>query len=83
MERKNKTYTLLEDSDSDGEASREGGKEKSREKDRGKKRKHIRQKRDDSPFSSEEDGKKRWVLAYFGFFNGESVAWWECTTDEH
>ncbi|XP_060800257.1 pre-mRNA-splicing factor ATP-dependent RNA helicase DHX16 [Neoarius graeffei] len=59
MERKNKTYTLLEDSDSDGEVSREGGKEKrSREKDRGKKRKHIRKKRDESPVSSEEDGKK-------------------------
>lgn len=67
MERKNRTYTLLEDSDSDGEASREGGKEKkSREKDRGKKRKHLRQKRDESPLSSEDDGKNRWVLADFG-----------------
>lgn len=75
MERKNKTYTLLEDSDSDGEVFREGGKEKrSREKDRGKKRKHIRKKRDESPVSSEEDGKKRWVLACFVFFNGESIA---------
>lgn len=70
MERKNRTYALIEDSDSDGEASKQGGKDKKRkedkEKDKGKKRKHLRQKRDESPLSSEEDKKKRWVLAYLG-----------------
>lgn len=59
IERKNRTYTLLEDSESDGEAARERGKEKkSKERDKGKKRKHLRQKRDESPSSSEEDKKK-------------------------
>ncbi|XP_046718385.1 LOW QUALITY PROTEIN: pre-mRNA-splicing factor ATP-dependent RNA helicase DHX16-like [Silurus meridionalis] len=63
MERKNRTYTLLEDSDSDAEVSKEEGgkkkKKKSKEKDRGKKRKHLRQKRDESPLSSDDDGKNR------------------------
>uniref|UniRef100_A0A8C1WUM3 Pre-mRNA-splicing factor ATP-dependent RNA helicase DHX16 n=1 Tax=Cyprinus carpio TaxID=7962 RepID=A0A8C1WUM3_CYPCA len=59
MERKNRTYTLLEDSESDGEMARERGKEKkSKDRDKGKKRKHLRQKRDESPSSSEEDSKK-------------------------
>ncbi|XP_046718613.1 pre-mRNA-splicing factor ATP-dependent RNA helicase DHX16-like [Silurus meridionalis] len=56
MERKNRTYTLLEDSDSDAEVSKDGGKDKkSREKDRGKKRKHLRQKRDESSLSSDDE----------------------------
>uniref|UniRef100_A0A4W4H1Z1 RNA helicase n=1 Tax=Electrophorus electricus TaxID=8005 RepID=A0A4W4H1Z1_ELEEL len=59
MERKNKTYTLLEDSDCDEETPREMGKEKkSKEKDRGKKRKHLRQKRDESPSSTSPEPKK-------------------------
>ncbi|XP_076832606.1 pre-mRNA-splicing factor ATP-dependent RNA helicase DHX16 [Brachyhypopomus gauderio] len=58
MDRKNKTYTLLEDSDGDEETPREKEKEKkSKEKDRGKKRKHLRQKRDESSSSSEDDRK--------------------------
>ncbi|XP_007238873.2 pre-mRNA-splicing factor ATP-dependent RNA helicase DHX16 [Astyanax mexicanus] len=58
MDRKNRTYTLLEDSDSDGDTVKEKGKEKkSKDKDRGKKRKHLRQKQDDGS-SSEEDRKK-------------------------
>lgn len=60
MERKNRTYTLLEDSESDGETVKERGKEKkSKDRDKGKKRKHLRQKREESPSSSEEDRKKR------------------------
>ncbi|XP_029927881.1 pre-mRNA-splicing factor ATP-dependent RNA helicase DHX16 [Myripristis murdjan] len=60
MERKNRTYTLLEDSDSDGEVVREKerGKKKSKDKDRGNKRKHIRQKKE-SESSSEEESQKR------------------------
>lgn len=63
MDRKNRTYTLLEDSDSDGDAVRDKqkGKKKSRQgqdKDRGNKRKHIRQKKE-SESSSEEEVPKR------------------------
>ncbi|KAG7216551.1 hypothetical protein INR49_002038 [Caranx melampygus] len=50
MERKNRTYTLLEDSDSDGDAVME--------KQKGKKRKHIRQKKE-SDSSSEDEAPKR------------------------
>lgn len=60
MERRNRTYTLLEDSESDGETVKERGKEKkTKDRDKGKKRKHLRQKREESPSSSEEDKKKR------------------------
>uniref|UniRef100_A0A1A8E764 Pre-mRNA-splicing factor ATP-dependent RNA helicase DHX16 n=1 Tax=Nothobranchius kadleci TaxID=1051664 RepID=A0A1A8E764_NOTKA len=52
MERKNRTYTLLEDSDSDSDevAAREKqkGKKKSQEKDRGNQKRNIRQKKDSS-----------------------------------
>lgn len=60
MDRKNRTYTLLEDSDSDGDAVKEKqkGKKKSKDKDRGNKRKHIRQKKV-SESSSEEETPKR------------------------
>lgn len=59
MEQKNRTYTLLEDSDSDGEAARKEGKQKKGgAKDVGKKRKHLRQKREESPLSSEDERKK-------------------------
>ncbi|XP_067456862.1 pre-mRNA-splicing factor ATP-dependent RNA helicase DHX16 [Thunnus thynnus] len=60
MDRKNRTYTLLEDSDSDGDAVRDKqkGKKKSKDKDRGNKRKHIRQKKE-SESSSEEEVPKR------------------------
>uniref|UniRef100_A0A4W6BS38 Pre-mRNA-splicing factor ATP-dependent RNA helicase DHX16 n=1 Tax=Lates calcarifer TaxID=8187 RepID=A0A4W6BS38_LATCA len=60
MERKNRTYTLLEDSDSDGESVREKQKEKkkSKDKDRGNKRKHIRKKKE-SESSSEDESPKR------------------------
>ncbi|XP_041649434.1 pre-mRNA-splicing factor ATP-dependent RNA helicase DHX16 [Cheilinus undulatus] len=60
MDRKNRTYTLLEDSDSDGEVVREKqkGKKKTKDKDRGNKRKHIRQKKE-SESSSEDEAPKR------------------------
>ncbi|KAF7226515.1 pre-mRNA-splicing factor ATP-dependent RNA helicase DHX16 [Nothobranchius furzeri] len=52
MERKNRTYTLLEDSDSESDevAAREKqkGKKKSKEKDRGNQKRNIRQKKDSS-----------------------------------
>uniref|UniRef100_A0A7N6FI87 Pre-mRNA-splicing factor ATP-dependent RNA helicase DHX16 n=1 Tax=Anabas testudineus TaxID=64144 RepID=A0A7N6FI87_ANATE len=60
MERKNRTYTLLEDSDSDGDLVKEKqkGKKKSKDKDRENKRKHIRQKKE-SESSSEDEIPKR------------------------
>ncbi|KAM9851677.1 pre-mRNA-splicing factor ATP-dependent RNA helicase DHX16 [Aulostomus maculatus] len=60
MERKNRTYTLLEDSDSEGDAVQEKqkGKKKTKEKDRGNKRKHIRQKKESESSSEEEVTKK-------------------------
>uniref|UniRef100_A0AAX7VND8 RNA helicase n=1 Tax=Astatotilapia calliptera TaxID=8154 RepID=A0AAX7VND8_ASTCA len=57
MERKNRTYTLLEDSDdADEDAAREKqkGKKKSKDKERGNKRKHIRQKKGSESSSEEE-----------------------------
>ncbi|XP_070768511.1 pre-mRNA-splicing factor ATP-dependent RNA helicase DHX16 [Enoplosus armatus] len=59
MDRKNRTYTLLEDSDSDGDAVKEKqkGKKKSKDKDRNT-RKHIRQKKE-SESSSEDEASKR------------------------
>uniref|UniRef100_A0A7N8YPZ5 RNA helicase n=1 Tax=Mastacembelus armatus TaxID=205130 RepID=A0A7N8YPZ5_9TELE len=62
MERKNRTYTLLEDSDSDGEVVKEKQKKKSKDKDRGNKRKHIRQKKE-SESSSEDEVPKRGNLS--------------------
>lgn len=62
IERKNRTYTLLEDSESDEETEKERGKEKKskdKDRDKGKKRKHLRQKQEDSPSSDEEDRKMR------------------------
>ncbi|XP_044064210.1 pre-mRNA-splicing factor ATP-dependent RNA helicase DHX16 [Siniperca chuatsi] len=58
MDRKNRTYTLLEDSDSDGDAVKEKQKGKKKSKDRGNKRKHIRQKKE-SESSSEDEAPKR------------------------
>lgn len=60
MDRKNRTYTLLEDSDSDGDTvmEKQKGKKKSKDKDRGNKRKHIRQKKE-SESSSEDEAPKR------------------------
>lgn len=62
MERKNRTYTLLEDSDSDGVTQERGKEKKGREKVKGKKRKHLRQKQEDSSSSSEDEKK---MLVYF------------------
>lgn len=62
IERKNRTYTLLEDSESDEETVREREKEKetkSKDREKGKKRKHLRQKQEDSPSSDEEDRRPR------------------------
>lgn len=58
MERKNRTYTLLEDSDSDGVTQERGKEKKGREKVKGKKRKHLRKKQEDSSSSSEEEKKR-------------------------
>lgn len=57
MQRKNQTYTLLEDSDSGEDAVKEEQKGK-KNKDRGGKRKHIRQKKY-SESSSEDEAPKR------------------------
>ncbi|XP_063055878.1 pre-mRNA-splicing factor ATP-dependent RNA helicase DHX16 [Engraulis encrasicolus] len=58
MERKNRTYTLLEDSDDDREEVHDRGKEKKdKEKMKGKKRKHLRQKQEESSSSSEDEKK--------------------------
>ncbi|XP_035528661.1 pre-mRNA-splicing factor ATP-dependent RNA helicase DHX16 [Morone saxatilis] len=59
MDRRNRTYTLLDDSESDGDSVREKqkGKKKSKDKDRGNKRKHIRQKKE-SESSSEDEAAK-------------------------
>uniref|UniRef100_A0A8C7Y886 Pre-mRNA-splicing factor ATP-dependent RNA helicase DHX16 n=1 Tax=Oryzias sinensis TaxID=183150 RepID=A0A8C7Y886_9TELE len=57
MQRKNQTYTLLEDSDSGEDAVKEEQKGK-KNKDRGGKRKHIRQKKH-SESSSEDEAPKR------------------------
>ncbi|XP_069032332.1 pre-mRNA-splicing factor ATP-dependent RNA helicase DHX16 isoform X1 [Embiotoca jacksoni] len=60
MDKKNRTYTLLEDSDGDEDAVMETqkGKKKSKSKDRGNKRKHIRQKKG-SESSSEDEAPQR------------------------
>ncbi|XP_046895351.1 pre-mRNA-splicing factor ATP-dependent RNA helicase DHX16 isoform X2 [Hypomesus transpacificus] len=59
MEKKNLTYTLLEDSESDGEPPTEKEKEKGKKsKNKGNKRKHIRQKQEERDSSSEEDIQK-------------------------
>uniref|UniRef100_A0A3P9N5R6 RNA helicase n=1 Tax=Poecilia reticulata TaxID=8081 RepID=A0A3P9N5R6_POERE len=61
MDRKNRTYTLLEDSDSGEEAAadKQRGKKK-KDKDRGSKRKNIRQKKA-SESSSDDETQKRSV----------------------
>uniref|UniRef100_A0A8C6THR9 RNA helicase n=1 Tax=Neogobius melanostomus TaxID=47308 RepID=A0A8C6THR9_9GOBI len=64
MQKKNQTYTLLDDSDSDGAgAAREaqtkkGNRDRETERDRGGKRRHIRQKKDSESSSEEEPQKK-------------------------
>ncbi|XP_072249637.1 pre-mRNA-splicing factor ATP-dependent RNA helicase DHX16 [Leuresthes tenuis] len=58
MDRKNRTYTLLEDSDSGEEAVKEKQKGKKKSKEKGNNRKHIRQKRG-SESSSEDEASKR------------------------
>lgn len=63
MDKKNRTYTLLEDSESDEDAGVEKHKRKSKIKDKATKRKHIRQKKDSS---SEDESAKR----YFAYFYG-------------
>ncbi|XP_015250685.1 PREDICTED: putative pre-mRNA-splicing factor ATP-dependent RNA helicase DHX16 [Cyprinodon variegatus] len=60
MERKNRTYTLLEDSDSGEEEARDrpaGKKKKSKEEKRGSKRKNIRQKKGSE--SSDDETERR------------------------
>ncbi|XP_062395625.1 pre-mRNA-splicing factor ATP-dependent RNA helicase DHX16 [Sardina pilchardus] len=64
MEQKNRTYTLLEESDGDEEVTQERGKEKKgREKVKGKKRKHLRQKQEESASSSEEEKKSEQMIS--------------------
>ncbi|XP_048882919.1 pre-mRNA-splicing factor ATP-dependent RNA helicase DHX16 isoform X2 [Brienomyrus brachyistius] len=62
LEKKNRTYTLLEDSDSGGEVVVQKG-EKKKDNDRGRKRKHLRKKREESPSSSEEEKSKSKMTA--------------------
>ncbi|KPP73878.1 putative pre-mRNA-splicing factor ATP-dependent RNA helicase DHX16 [Scleropages formosus] len=62
MEKKNRTYTLLEDSDSGGEDVKERSKVK-KDKDRAKKRKHLRKKQEESPSSSEDEKTKSTKMA--------------------
>lgn len=60
MERKNRTYTLLEDSESGEEEARDrpaGKKKKSKEEKRGSKRKNIRQKKGSE--SSDDETERR------------------------
>nr|XP_023658429.1 pre-mRNA-splicing factor ATP-dependent RNA helicase DHX16 isoform X2 [Paramormyrops kingsleyae] len=57
MEKRNRTYTLLEDSDSGGEVVTQKG-EKKKDSDRGRKRKHLRKKREESPSSGDEEKSK-------------------------
>ncbi|XP_042280465.1 pre-mRNA-splicing factor ATP-dependent RNA helicase DHX16 [Thunnus maccoyii] len=78
MDRKNRTYTLLEDSDSDGDAVRDKqkGKKKSKDKDRGNKRKHIRQKKE-SESSSEEEVPKRSNSDHKSVMKEEEEEEWE------
>ena len=64
MDRKNRTYTLLEDSESDGEAVKENEKGKKKSKDKGSKRKHIRQKQK-SESSSEDEPTKRYAQCLY------------------
>ena len=56
MDRKKRTYTLLEDSASDEETVMEKQKRKKKSQDRGNKRKHIRKKKESE--SSEEEAPK-------------------------
>lgn len=58
MEKKNRTYTLLEDSDSDDDVREKSVGKKDVDRDKKKKRKHIRSKREESPSSDEEDKKR-------------------------
>ncbi|KAF0046045.1 hypothetical protein F2P81_002574 [Scophthalmus maximus] len=58
MDRKNRTYTLLEDSDSEGDAVTEKPKGNKKSKDSGNKRKHIRRKKE-SESTSEDEAPKR------------------------
>lgn len=58
MDRKNRTYTLLEDSDSDQGDVREKQKVKKKSKDKPNKRSHIRLKKE-SQSSSEDETTKR------------------------
>lgn len=60
MDRRNRTYTLLEDSESDGDAGRieeHRGKKKTKHKDKATKRKHIRQKKESDSSSEDEPPK--------------------------
>uniref|UniRef100_A0A8D3BPW7 Pre-mRNA-splicing factor ATP-dependent RNA helicase DHX16 n=1 Tax=Scophthalmus maximus TaxID=52904 RepID=A0A8D3BPW7_SCOMX len=54
MDRKNRTYTLLEDSDSEGDAVTEKPKGNKKSKDSGNKRKHIRRKKESESTSEDE-----------------------------
>ncbi|XP_053743241.1 pre-mRNA-splicing factor ATP-dependent RNA helicase DHX16 [Synchiropus splendidus] len=58
MDRKNRTYTLLEDSDSEDETLRERQKGKRKETEKRNKRKHLRQKKESESSSEEELPKK-------------------------
>uniref|UniRef100_A0A671VUB8 Pre-mRNA-splicing factor ATP-dependent RNA helicase DHX16 n=1 Tax=Sparus aurata TaxID=8175 RepID=A0A671VUB8_SPAAU len=78
MDKRNRTYTLLEDSESEEDTVREKqkGKKKSKDKDKGNKRKHIRQKKD-SESSSEEEAPKRYTRNHSDKIGEEEEEEWE------
>uniref|UniRef100_A0A8D3BCL2 Pre-mRNA-splicing factor ATP-dependent RNA helicase DHX16 n=1 Tax=Scophthalmus maximus TaxID=52904 RepID=A0A8D3BCL2_SCOMX len=65
MDRKNRTYTLLEDSDSEGDAVTEKPKGNKKSKDSGNKRKHIRRKKESESTSEDEAPKSFFKLLDF------------------
>lgn len=76
MQRKNQTYTLLEDSDSEGDVAKDTNKNKKNKKDRGSKRRHIRQKQE-SGSSSEEEPVQKSVSGHKSVKQEEDEEEWE------
>uniref|UniRef100_A0AAQ5XW66 RNA helicase n=1 Tax=Amphiprion ocellaris TaxID=80972 RepID=A0AAQ5XW66_AMPOC len=81
LQLKNRTYTLLEDSEDDEDTVREKqkGKKKSKDKERGNKRKHLRQKKgsesssEDERFEEKEESHKTSTT----FYRKEEEEEWE------
>ncbi|XP_066579606.1 pre-mRNA-splicing factor ATP-dependent RNA helicase DHX16 [Amia ocellicauda] len=80
MDRKNRTYTLLEESESEEETEQatgktRGGAGRDRGKEKGKKRKNLRQKREESSSSGEEDKSKKAATGLTGKGEEEEEEW--------